>query len=345
MEAANKLSRQASEYESDGVWDKAEEAHRQAAEAYRNVDIFGFDPVATLTLTSLANKHVRWAEHCKLEHERQAKSPESVTSAFAEQQDNTSTPAPLDAAAGSDEKEDHEFEEFWRYMQNWLANPTAFTPTSATPTRKDGGNAATWGADVGGTSRNIMESFYLVGANPDQSASIYGTVEATPRTASPLHTLSEADEETLVPPQDITNVLQSIASSARNIGSRHDSVDRTSPKTNTTDGNDALRLENQRLQKLLLHMNERIHTLESAAQENTMLKSSILNFREEFHRHANIGAIPRINKQSPGLRHGALRRSNVNIANSNDEYVRQLEQQVQMLQLENTKQASMQCWC
>ncbi|KAJ2563957.1 hypothetical protein IW140_005919 [Coemansia sp. RSA 1813] len=342
METANKLSRQASEYESDCIWDKAEERHRQAAEAYRNVSNFRFDPVATLTLTSLANKHTRWAEYCKREHERQLKVSESNLFAPTEQPEDSENPlveVTLDTAVGNDEKEDREFEEFWRYMQDWLANPTAFTPSSMTPSRKSGGSVA-WGVDVGGASRNIMESFYLVGANPDQSASVYGTVAATPRTSSPLNTLNEMDEE--IPPQESNNVLQqtmdseSTPKSAHVSSSRHASASRIGIDSNTESANEALRLENQRLQRLLLHMNERIRTLESAAQENTMLKSSIHSFREEFHRHANIGAMPRISKQSPGLRHGALLGSNANI--KNDEYVHQLEQQVQMLQLENTKQ-------
>ncbi|KAJ2400840.1 hypothetical protein GGI23_001781 [Coemansia sp. RSA 2559] len=160
-----------------------------------------------------------------------------------------------------------------------------------------------------------MESFYLVGANPDQSASIYGTVAATPRTASPLHTLHEVDEETPPPPQEIN---------------------RDGHESNKESTNESLQSENQRLQRLLFHMNERIRTLESAAQENTILKSSIHSFREEFHRHANIGSMPRINKHSPGLRHGSLLISNANAIN--DEYVRQLEQQVHLLQQENAKQ-------
>ncbi|KAJ2517537.1 hypothetical protein GGI11_001950 [Coemansia sp. RSA 2049] len=348
MEAANKLSRQASEYESNCVWDKAETKHREAANAYRSVVDFEFDPVATLTLTSLTNKHIRWAEYCKREKERQSELPESKVFAQTRQSSEIDSAlveeAPLDTAARNDGKEDHEFEEFWRYMQNWLANPTAFTGTgsSSAPSRRSG-NITALGADAGGTPRNVMESFYLVGANPDQSASIYGTVAASPRAASPLTTLNEADEDS--PPHESSVVIQDrhnmnpASTRAQVLSSGYNSGGQTNSEVSKERANEALRSENQRLQKLVLVMNERIRTLETAAQENTMLKSSIHSFREEFHRHAGMGAAPRISKNTPGLvRHGAPLYPSAN--SSNDEYVRRLEQQIQVLQSENTKQKS-----
>ncbi|KAJ1989661.1 hypothetical protein GGI25_004625 [Coemansia spiralis] len=345
MEAANSLSRQAAEYENKRQWTKAAESHRLAAAAYKSIDTFDFDPVATLTLASLANRHIRWAEYCEREDENEARCIASNAVAPTEQQDsNLGTLEEAEAstqaagpANGDNEKEEREFEDFWQYMQNWLANPAAFTRPPLTSTKNSrGGSRNNWGVDAGAPSRSIMESFYLVGSNPEQNASIYGPVAATPRTMSPMQTLGEIDESKNEGDQhNLAKISEPIAAI------------KTEPETNSSSSAgaqngdktaNALHAENRKLRKLLLHMHERVRTLETAAQENTMLKSSIHSFREEFHRHANAVSMPRIHEHVPVLPRRVDAPSVAGATSAGDVHLHQLEQQVQLLQLENAKQ-------
>ncbi|KAJ2302279.1 hypothetical protein H4S02_010438 [Coemansia sp. RSA 2611] len=66
-----------------------------------------------------------------------------------------------------------------------------------------------------------------------------------------------------------------------------------------------------------------------------MLKSSIFNFREEFHRHANAVSLPRFHESGPSSRrdHRLAADSAASTAQ-----IRQLEAEVQRLELENAKQ-------
>ncbi|KAI8324989.1 hypothetical protein GQ54DRAFT_270290 [Martensiomyces pterosporus] len=332
MEAANKLARQAAGQESERNWDEAAKLHRQASEAYRKVDDFEFDPVATLTISSLTNKHARWAEYCEREGERQQNSsdagePSSTTggppkdsrvAAADKVAPNSSTTDT--AARGSSAQEEREFEDFWQYMQNWLANPAAFTRPTVPPSGRSVGNKE---LDASASTRSVMESFYFVGPNPEQSSSMYASAAATPKTMSPLQVLDEVDETSdaeQLPPQ--TNTVESLAPPA--------GVDKHSASMA------ALLAENQRLRDLVMHLRERVRTLESAAQENSMLKSSILNFREEFHRHANAVSLPRVHEQGPSPRRAMA--PPATHAAATDAQVRQLESQLQVLQIENSKQ-------
>ncbi|KAJ2161490.1 hypothetical protein GGF46_001429 [Coemansia sp. RSA 552] len=319
MEQASKLARQAGNHESHQEWDKAAEAHEEAAAAYRAIDMFDFDPVATMTLSSLANRHARWAENCRRERDRpsgqgvegasDSKAPVSRAD-ILEKDGEWSRDRPALAADRQSERSEREFEDFWQYMQDWLANPAAFTRPSVTP---GGRGAGSWNVEAPAAAHSIMESFYLVGLDPEQGTSMHPSTTATPKGASPLQRVDEADES-----QDAE------ISAAR---------DGDTPEPNRT--NQALVAENQRLLKLVQHLNERIRTLESAAQENSMLKSSIFNFREEFHRHANAATLPRIHESGPGTRHGQGTPATDPSANAQ---ARQLGAELQALQLENAKQ-------
>ncbi|KAJ1936639.1 hypothetical protein FBU59_004990, partial [Linderina macrospora] len=287
MENAGKLARQAAEFEEQHQWGDAARLHRQAAHAYRAIEDYGFDPVATLTLSSLINKHARWAEYCERESER------SNTDTIDSDRQSLATDVPASpTGAGSPQTEalraddgvrqrhdteEQDFEDFWQYMQNWLANPTAFTRPVKPPGSHGAGTAS--GDYQAAANRSVMESFYLVGANPDQSASVYASVAGSPKGMSPLPALAEDDEEPDIQPDT-----------------------RSSPVANPAhvlEMNKALLAENQKLREIVAALQDRIASLESAAQENNMLKSSILNFREEFHKHANAVSLPRIHEQSP----------------------------------------------
>ncbi|KAJ1965351.1 hypothetical protein GGI12_000829 [Dipsacomyces acuminosporus] len=362
MEAANKLARRAADKESDHAWDEAAELHRQAAEAYRNITEFDFDPVATLTISSLSNKHARWAEFCERESKRKqssdtdAREPTSdesmrsktsdsakdATTAVADKDspDNMATAVAAEAAAAdnsSSAQDEREFEDFWQYMQNWLANPAAFTRPTVPSGSRGAGNSD---LDAKASTHSVMESFYFVGPNPEQSSSIYAPAAATPKTTSPLQTLDEADEDGLDSQAGIAGTsVQEHASTAQSDGNNP-----AKPDVSTA----ALLEENQKLRELVMHLREQIRTLESAAYENSMLKSSILNFREEFHRHANVVSLPRIHEHAPTPRrtmapHSPLSPLIAEASASNatvaaNVQLQQLESRLQELQIENTKQ-------
>ncbi|KAJ1827205.1 hypothetical protein LPJ56_001786 [Coemansia sp. RSA 2599] len=369
MEEANRLSRKASEHESRQEWAEAAKAHRQAAEVFRGITAFDFDPVSVLSLTTLANKHARWAEHCELENERRgtirsssaANSDSSTQYASAnglpyaprargsEKTTEAETAAETAAAeaassssgpGGQKENEEREFENFWRYMQNWLSDPAAFTrpmlrqgQRGAFASGADGAHSAMRSSSP---PRGIMESFYLVGPNPDQGASVYASASSaiTSKAATPLQALDEVDE---IENEQQTNVerAKAAAEDAVNEMPRPE----TAHKTEGKDGYDldALKEENRSLRALVRHLNEKIRTLESAAQENNMLKSSILNFREEFHRHANAVTMPRLYDQGSVFRRSQTPSASGTPAAS-DALAKQLQSQLEAMSLENAKQ-------
>ncbi|KAJ2455865.1 hypothetical protein EV183_000481 [Coemansia sp. RSA 2336] len=298
MEEANKLARQAADLEEEQKWEEAANVHEQAAAAYKNVDMFSFDPVATMTLSSLTNRHMRWAESCRRESSRKdikVAISERESSSNLDKKSEQPEPAKALTSEKTAEKSERDFEDFWQYMQNWLADPAAFTRPSVMHGAYSGSN---WNIEAAQTTPGVMESFYLVGSNPDQSIT---TAATTPKAASPLPVISEADEL---------------------------------PEAQPGSG-DKVALENQRLLKLVQHLNERIRTLESAAHENSMLKSSIFNFREEFHRHANAVSLSRFHDAGLGSRPES--RAAASSAASNIR-IRQLELELERVQQENAKQ-------
>ncbi|KAJ2743687.1 hypothetical protein GGI20_003545 [Coemansia sp. BCRC 34301] len=341
MEDASRLSRKAAELELKQSWAEAAEVHRQAASSYNDVGSFDFDPVATLTLASLVNKHVRWAEHCEQKSEQITSSaqnqpivaqqdPHGSAMVSAEAPSKHNNPDTLKRAQNSDNE--HEFEDFWQYMQRWLADPTAFTRPTLPSSSRDVGASA--GLESQGPGPSIMESFYLVGSNPDQSASIYGATAAIPRVvapkteSAPLHALSEVNE----PDDDSISKDTVLAAASPGVPASGTGADLNKDVLLAQ-----LTAENNDLRRQLRRQSERIRALESAARENNMLKSSILSFREEFHRHANVVTLPRILEHS-----SSPRRVQTPPTDAVDEsQVRQLELQLQQLQLENTKQVSL----
>ncbi|KAJ2003050.1 hypothetical protein GGI04_003109 [Coemansia thaxteri] len=344
MEIANKLARLAAELELDHTWSEAAAAHRSAAQAYNHVESFDYDPVASVALSSLVHKHGRRSEYCERQSERQSSDTRSAGHAPSQTydtDDNVNPPfagqAPRAATNQSkhtqSDRSDREFEDFWQYMQSWLANPTAFTR----PTIPSGSRAPEVGLTLGGqaSGRSIMDSFYLVGPNPEQSASIYGLAAAPSRTATPvvatqLQVLNEADEDS----EEVDGIARSEQGN-----SLPTTLSRQVPSEAFSGSQQQLlEAENHALRKQLVQLSERICVLESAAQENNMLKSSILNFREEFHRHANVVSLPRILEQNLGPQRGQITPAD-RVASSDDQ-VRQLESQLQLLQLENAKQVS-----
>ncbi|KAJ1940102.1 hypothetical protein EC988_007129, partial [Linderina pennispora] len=152
-------------------------------------------------------------------------------------------------------------------------------------------------------------------ANPDQTASVYASVAGSPKGMSPLPALAEDDEEAESQP-------------AAHSGSQADPA-------HVLEVNKALLAENQKLRDIVGALQDRIALLESAAQENNMLKSSILNFREEFHKHANAVSLPRIHEHSPIARRMMATHQSPPAA---EVQIRQLEAQLQSMQLENSKQ-------
>ncbi|KAJ2846624.1 hypothetical protein IWW36_004259, partial [Coemansia brasiliensis] len=223
MEEANKLARQAADLEEEQKWEEAANLHEQAATAYKKVEVFNFDPVATMTLSSLTNRHMRWAESCRRESSRkEIKAAISDRESSSKLDEKSEQPEPAKASADTSEKTaektERDFEDFWQYMQNWLADPAAFTRPSVMHGAYTGSN---WNIEAAQSTPGVMESFYLVGSNPDQSIT---TAATTPKAASPLPVISEADEL---------------------------------PEAQAS-GSDKVSLENQRLLKLVQHLNERI---------------------------------------------------------------------------------------
>ncbi|KAJ2233128.1 hypothetical protein IWW45_004435 [Coemansia sp. RSA 485] len=360
MEEANRLSRKASEHESKREWAEAAKTYRQAAEAFRGIAAFDFDPVSVLSLTTLANKHVRWAEYCELEHERRgaAGSPPATHSddsaqaastrklpyaAQAKETEKAAAPSFSTRASGQKENEEREFENFWRYMQNWLSDPAAFTRPMLPQGRR---GAFTPSADEthgalrsSSPPRGIMESFYLVGPNPDQGTSVYASVSsaATPVAMTPLQALNEVDEVDEADDRQQVEVQRATAAAENAINEMP--YQETARKPEQKDGCDieALKEENRNLHVLVRHLNEKIRTLESAAQENNMLKSSILNFREEFHRHANAVTMPRLYDQGTVFRRSQTPSASGTPAAS-EALVKQLQSQLEAMSLESAKQ-------
>ncbi|KAJ2797688.1 hypothetical protein H4R20_005094, partial [Coemansia guatemalensis] len=331
MEQANKLARQAADFEGEQKWDEAAKAHAKAAEAYREIDTFAFDPVATLTLSSLSNRHMRWAESCKRENERcdnrsAPKAHAGVNVSLREndvvEHDKSGSGGGADISHGRNEGSESEFEDFWQYMQSWLANPTAFTRPMIT---HNSNNAGDWSAEAAPSAHSIAESFYFVGSDPDQSASMHVSAAATPKIHSPLQALEELDE---------SEEAGAEAASARQATSapdnRTDDIAGDGPEA-------ALAAENQRLTRLVQHLGERVRTLESAAQENSMLKSSIFNFREEFHRHANAVSLPWAHEAAPSPRRDRGT-GIIPSPTSADMRIRQLEAELEKAHVENSKQ-------
>ncbi|KAJ2612900.1 hypothetical protein H4S08_002490 [Coemansia sp. RSA 1365] len=331
MEQANKLSRQAAEFEYEQRWGEAAKAHAKAAEAYRDVDIFAFDPVATLTLSSLSNRHMRWAESCSREDERcdnrgAAKVNHGASGPSherdVEHHDENGIEKAPGILHGRNEGNESEFEDFWQYMQSWLANPTAFTRPMITHNSQ---NTRNWDAEAAPSSQSIAESFYFVGLDPDQSASMHISAAATPKTHSPLQVLEELNES-----EEAEEVA---ASTKQTVPVSDNRIDRAASDSSES----ALAAENQRLIQLVQHLNERVRTLESAAQENSMLKSSIFNFREEFHRHANAVSLPWAHETVPSP-HRDKGTGVMSASTAADVRVRQLEAELEKAHLENSKQ-------
>ncbi|KAJ2056837.1 hypothetical protein GGI17_005971 [Coemansia sp. S146] len=320
MDGANRLSRKATELEQELKWAEAAVMHQRAASAYNNINSFDYDPVATLTLSSLVNKHRRWAEYCEQRSETLGSEAQNQSHAACDLDSDARLSGADQLRRGQSNDDEHEFEDFWQYMQRWLANPAAFTrPTLPSGNRSTGAGSAL-GGQVAGPS--IMESFYLVGPNPEQSASIYGS--ATPKVvAAPLQVLDEVDESDEEGAGSKLSVLAAPSPGG---------VTRSDTGKNSHLGR--LEAENKELRKQLRLQSERIRILESAAQENNMLKSSILSFREEFHRHANVATLPRIREQSSSPRRVQTPPTDVAV----DSQVRRLESQLELLQLENSKQ-------
>ncbi|KAJ2447705.1 hypothetical protein GGF42_005370 [Coemansia sp. RSA 2424] len=338
MEDANRLSRKAAELEGEQRWTEAADMHRLAASSYNNIRSFDYDPVATLTLASLVNKHQRWAEHCEQKSEQLANAQSTVAQHGPDNHEKLPAEVPSQhndsdmLKRGQSSDDEHEFEDFWQYMQRWLANPAAFTR----PTLPSGSRDAGVGSDPGGhgPGPSIMESFYLVGSNPEQSASVYGAGASMPRTVTPkaaaagtLQVLNEVDEPDEGAAASIPSVLAATSAGV--------SADTPSSEPNKDSMLERLMAENEELRRQLRRQSERVRTLESAAQENNMLKSSILSFREEFHRHANVVALPRILEQSSSPRRVQTPPTDVAVT---DSHIQQLESQLQLLQLENSKQ-------
>ncbi|KAJ2079034.1 hypothetical protein H4R24_004047 [Coemansia sp. RSA 988] len=333
MEQANKLARQAADFEGEQRWCDAALAHTKAAEAYRNIDTFAFDPVATLTLSSLSNRHMRWAESCRREDERRdnhgvakvhsgAKVPSHESDAT--QQDKNGSEDVAGVLHGRNEGNDSEFEDFWQYMQSWLANPTAFTRPMIAHNSHNGGH---WSAETAPSAHSIAESFYFVGSDPDQSASMYISAAATPKVHSPLQALEELDESGEAEAEAEAASIKQATSVSDN---KSDDV--------VSDGSEmALTAENQRLMRLVQHLSERVRTLESAAQENSMLKSSIFNFREEFHRHANAVSLPWAHEGAPSP-HRDRGAGDMSAPATMDMRVRQLEAELEKAHMENSRQ-------
>ncbi|KAJ2775747.1 hypothetical protein H4R18_005945 [Coemansia javaensis] len=290
MEQANRAARQATALEGRQRWAEAAEAHARAAELYGRFDALAFDPVAVVTLSSLERRHLRWAESCR---RRAAQSEGPGEAAAGDGAAAAPAPPPAsgpEAARGRAARSGAEFEDFWQYMQSWLANPTAFTRPTVAPSRVGAGRRA---PDALRAAPGVMESFYLVGADPEQSAVVQPQPADAPRDQAPPP----------APPPD--------APDAPDVASRSHA---------------ALVAENRRLVRLVQTLNERIRTLESAAQENSMLKSSIFSFREQFQRHANAAALPTIREAEPDAAAAA------------DARVLQLEDDLQQAQLEAAKQ-------
>ncbi|KAJ2695501.1 hypothetical protein H4218_005210 [Coemansia sp. IMI 209128] len=293
--------------------------HQRAASAYGNIKTFDYDPVASLTLSSLANKHRRWAEYCHQKNNELGKDVQAQSNETRNPGGDSSMPGESQPVPGQSNDDETEFEDFWQYMQRWLANSTAFTRPTLPSGNREAGARSALGDQVAGPG--IMESFYLVGANPEQSASIYG-VPAPKMAAAPLQVLDEVDES-----DEESQVNKSPVVAGPSAGGA---------ASGDADIISSLEAENKELRKQLILQSERIRVLESAAQENNMLKSSILNFREEFHRHANVATLPRILEQSASPRRIQTPPAGAAV----DSQVRQLELQMEVLQLENTKQVS-----
>ncbi|KAJ2833318.1 hypothetical protein FBU31_001926, partial [Coemansia sp. 'formosensis'] len=191
MDGANRLSRKATELEQKLEWAEAAVVHRRAAIAYSDIKTFDYDPVATLSLFSLVNKHRRWAEYCDQKSEVLNTAAQSQSYEADDLESDSRTSGADQLRRSQNNNDEHEFEDFWQYMQRWLANPTAFTR----PTLPSSSRGARIGSSLGDqiAGPNITESFYLVGSNPEQSASIYGAATAKAM-ATPLQALDEVDE-------------------------------------------------------------------------------------------------------------------------------------------------------
>ncbi|KAJ1859454.1 hypothetical protein LPJ73_001796 [Coemansia sp. RSA 2703] len=344
MDEAARLARKASELEDNKKWEAAAEAHRQAATAYRSVTSLDFDPVSVLSLSTLANKHTRWAEYCELQHARgithtfsaeQISSDETkdVPGDSIHREDDTLTTTPAFNKI-DDKANEHEFEDFWRYMQNWLSNPTAYTQPAIPPSTRSGTMLRPDNnADMLSPSQGFMDSFYIVESNDQGAASLNAgdSKSDAQHIASLMSGLGELDQP----------VGKAVANNATiDMGSP---ADATCKKDDDDDSNKKVSLlldENKQLKMLVKHLNERIRTLESAAQENNMLKSSILNFREEFHRHAN--AVTHKIGEPADYRH--LQAPLYENASKSEALIKQLQMQLESMAIDNEKQVSKITW-
>ncbi|KAJ2768061.1 hypothetical protein IWQ57_003694 [Coemansia nantahalensis] len=317
MEQASRRARQAADLEARQEWEAAAAAHAEAAELYRSIDTLSFDPVAVLTLTSLANRHVRWAESCRRETKREGlayPNPRASVAPASSGDGDAGDAGPGGAQPGTPggraKGDGPEFEDFWQYMQNWLANPAAFTRPTVTP--------SSHGMDVLSSAHGVMESFYLVGPDPEQSAIIQTTASTTQRPSSPRGQPDGAGQTE--PEAAVGTPEHNQAPLAPADGASAAVADRVQS---------TLAAENRRLVRLAQTLSERVRTLESAAHENSMLKSSIFNFREEFQRHANAVTLPAIREAEA---------ETAAAASTAEERIRFLEEELQKAQQESAKQ-------
>ncbi|GAN01806.1 conserved hypothetical protein [Mucor ambiguus] len=122
--------------------------------------------------------------------------------------------------------------------------------------------------------------------------------------------------------------------------------------SNATDG---CKLENQKLRIELAHLKKRLKSLQTAAEENNMLKSSVLQFRDDVHKQAKrimqshhessmrassslIAGGGGPNPMNFGSRHSPLAAGNGNGNHDLTSRLRDLEEENKRLRLQNEKQ-------
>ncbi|KAJ1679064.1 hypothetical protein EV182_002798 [Spiromyces aspiralis] len=121
-------------------------------------------------------------------------------------------------------------------------------------------------------------------------------------------------------------------------------VEDTEPKE--PEDQQELARENERLKDVIKTLQARIHALETAAQENNMLKSSIINLREEFNKHAGLAPLGRANSCWPMSRavsttgRTGLGQQPADKDKRHEEQVEELQARVARLSMENRRQAS-----
>ncbi|KAL1914709.1 uncharacterized protein VTP21DRAFT_7967 [Calcarisporiella thermophila] len=222
----------------------------------------------------------------------------------------------LKGKTGKEEDNSDPFEKFWETVETLvqkLSNPVAFTTAPLLPEREPEAlsNGEKSGLGINDrldelTSKLLESYFFVPSGQQDPNA------ESNP---------------------------PSLAASSKG-GSRYYTPSQSIPFAPPTKTVEEYAIENQQLKLIIDRLSRRVLQLEKAAEEANLLRSSILQFRNDVQRQAKRIMQSQESMRSSAMAKNAASPENSAIANSQSlqKRVRELEEELRRMRMENEKQ-------